>query len=66
MVDLLFLGFIPGTHIQISFEVWLLCLALVAEIVGSYYIQVRLRPVLTASIYISAWRATRAATSRLA
>ena len=65
MLDLLLLGLIPGTQIQISFGAWLVCLAIIIEMAGLYYIQSRLRPVLVASVYISSWRAIRT-TSRLA
>lgn len=64
MIDFLFLGIIPGTHVQITFGMWVTTLLVfVATWVISYEalsqkatLQ-RLR--LTLSIYLASWRATR-------
>jgi hypothetical protein len=65
MIDLLLLGIIPGTQIQITFGGWLTLLAVVVEVVLMRYLHVRKRPLLTAVVYFSAWRAVRA-TGRMA
>lgn len=63
MIDFLFLGIIPGTHVQITFAMWLTTLAVFVTTWAISYTLLRVRPFrklrLTASIYLASWQARR-------
>lgn len=41
MVDLIFLGMIPGTHLQVTFGTWLYCTGVLLVLFGIYYLIAR-------------------------
>ena len=63
MIDFLFLGIIPGTHVQITFEMWLTTLAVFVSTWAVSYVLMRLHPLrtlrLTLSVYKASWDAKR-------
>ena len=65
MADLLLLGIIPGTRIEITFDIWLLMFEVICFVLFVTYVLFDRRTFQAArfvvSIYTSAWRAKRRA-----
>lgn len=61
MADLLLLGQIPGTRIQITFDAWLYCLLIVLAIYSVYFVATRKHPLVMMSTYYASWQAARRA-----
>jgi hypothetical protein len=63
MADFLLLGIVPGTRIEITFEIWLLCIELAILSVFIVYVHFGRKTFQYAryyfSVYVSAWRAKR-------
>lgn len=63
MIDFLFLGIIPGTHIQITFGMWMITLAVFVSTWAISYALLRIHPLrkvrMTVSTYKSSWDAKR-------
>ena len=56
MAELLLLGIIPGTHFQITFDMWLHGLIVAVFITSCLYLIINKRPLLIMAIYFAAWQ----------
>lgn len=65
MVDLIFLGIIPGTHIQVTFGTWLYSLGILVMSYGIYYLvtdrHIHSRARVYAALVLAVWRFSRQA-----
>jgi hypothetical protein len=63
MIDFLFLGIIPGTHVQITFGMWLITFMVFAGTWATTYMLLKIRPLrkvrFITSVYLAAWHARR-------
>jgi hypothetical protein len=63
MIDFLFLGIIPGTNTQITFEMWLTAVTVFTTTWLVSYALLKLHPLhrlrLAVSVYVASWQAKR-------